>query len=418
MLKSSPNIRKDLATMAGKSDLYKSKIIKELCLGNQLSGSDISLRIDRSLPLTLRILNELVKEGTVEERGYAASTGGRRPLMYALAAGKMYGIAVAMDQLVTTIALVDLQSFTILESKKLNLQLKDNDASLGQLISNLNDFIQGLTIDTDKIIGIGIGMPGFIDINKGINYSYLDNRGTSLIRRMEDEIGIPVYIDNDSSIIALAEFKLGGAKSRGNAMVINVSWGIGLGMIVNGELFRGFNGFSGEFSHIPIFNNNKLCDCGKNGCLETEASLKVVVEKARHGITEGRVTSMKKLPDEIEEACQEVLKAATRGDQFAVELVSEAAMHIGKGIAILIHIMNPELIILSGRGAAAGNLWLPPIQQALNRYCIPRLAAYTHMEISKLSREAELMGAACLVVENIDTQTKTKKAISVRPFVA
>ncbi len=404
--------------MAGKSDLYKSKILKELCLGNQLSGSDISLRIERSLPLTLRVLSELVQEGMVKEKGYAASTGGRRPLMYALAPGKMYGIAIAMDQLITTIALVDLESFTVLEASKLNLKLKDNDQSLDQLISYLLNFIQGLTIDAEKIIGIGIGMPGFIDVNKGINYSYLDTSGGSLTRRLEEEIGIPVYIDNDSSVIALAEFRLGGAKTRENAMVINVSWGIGLGMIVNGELFRGYNGFSGEFSHIPIFNNNKLCDCGKNGCLETEASLRVVVEKARSGIQEGRVTNMKQLPDEIEEACQEVLKAATRGDQFAVELVSEAALQIGKGIAILIHIMNPELIILSGRGAAAGNLWLPPIQQALNRYCIPRLAAYTHMEISKLSKEAELMGAACLVVENIDKQQKPKPAIPVRPFVA
>ncbi len=404
--------------MAGKSDLYKSKILKELCLGNQLSGSDISLRIERSLPLTLRVLNELVKEGLVEEKGYAASTGGRRPLMYALAPGKMYGIAIAMDQLITQIALVDLQSFTILETRKFNLRLKDNENSLDELLTNILDFIHGLTIDTEKVIGVGVGMPGFIDVNKGINYSYLDNNGQSLTRKLEEHIGIPVYVDNDSSVIALAEFKQGGAKNRDNAMVINVSWGIGLGMVINGELFRGNNGFSGELSHIPLFNNNRLCDCGKNGCLETEASLKVVVEKARAGLQQGRVTSMKNLPEEIEEACNEVLIAATRGDQFAVELLSEAAMQIGKGIAILIHIMNPELIILSGRGAAAGNLWLPPIQQALNRYCIPRLAAYTQMEISTLSKEAELMGAASLVVENIDKQTKPKPFIPVRPFVA
>ncbi|WP_290798696.1 ROK family protein [Flavihumibacter sp. UBA7668] len=404
--------------MAGKSDLYKSKILKELCLGNLLSGSDISIRIERSLPLTLRVLNELVQEGMVEEKGYAASTGGRRPLMYALAPGKMYGIAIAMDQLITRIALIDLQSFGILDTRKLNLRLKNNEDALQQLIQHIRSFISELTIDPEKIIGIGIGMPGFIDVNKGINYSYLDNNGDSISQRMEEEIGIPVYIDNDSSVIALAEFKLGGAKNKSNAMVINVSWGVGLGMIVNGELFRGYNGFSGEFSHIPIFNNNKLCECGKNGCLETEASLRVVVDKARQGISEGRVTSMKHLPEEIEEACHEVLKSATRGDQFAVELLSEAAMQIGKGIAILIHIMNPELIILSGRGAAAGNLWLPPIQQALNRYCIPRLAAYTHMEISRLSKEAELMGAASLVVENIDKPQKPTPSIPAHPFVA
>ncbi|HEY8399400.1 MAG TPA: ROK family protein [Flavihumibacter sp.] len=404
--------------MASKSDLYKSKILKELCLGNLLSGSEISVRIERSLPLTLRMLNELVTAGMVEEKGYAASTGGRRPLMYALAPGKMYGIAIAMDQLITRIGLIDLQSFDVLETRKLGLPLRNNDASLSQLISHIREFINALTIDHEKILGIGIGMPGFIDVNKGINYSYLDNGGAGITTRMEQEIGIPVYIDNDSSVIALAELKLGGARNRNNAMVINVSWGIGLGMIVNGELFRGYNGFSGEFSHIPIFHNNKLCDCGKNGCLETEASLRVVVEKAREGIKAGRVTNMKYLPDEIEEACNEVIRAAGRGDQFAVELLSEAAMQIGKGIAILIHILNPELIILSGRGAAAGNIWLPPIQQALNRYCIPRLAAYTQLEVSRLSKEAELLGAASLVVEHIDKPNRTNSHLPVHPFVA
>lgn len=393
--------------MAGKSDLYKSKILKELCLGNLLSASDISQRIERSLPLTLRMLNELVADGMVEEKGYAASTGGRRPLMYALSADKMYAVAIAMDQLITRIALIDLQSFEIKETCKNGLCLKNNDYALDELIVQIRSFLDNQSIDLSRIIGIGIGMPGFIDVNKGINYSYLENNGKSISQKMEESIGVPVYIDNDSSVIALAEYKLGSAKKKNNVMVINISWGIGLGMIVNKELFRGHNGFAGELSHIPLFHNNKLCDCGKNGCLETEASMRVVVDKAKEGLAEGRVSVMKKLPDEIEDACNEIIRAAGRGDQFAVELLSEAALQIGKGLAILIHIMNPELIILSGRGAAAGNIWLPSIQQALNRYCIPRLAAYTKLEVSEFSKDAELLGAASLVVENLDKKIKS-----------
>ncbi|MCG7860006.1 ROK family protein, partial [Flavihumibacter sediminis] len=97
-------------------------------------------------------------------------------------------------------------------------------------------------------------------------------------------------------------------------MVINLSWGIGLGMIVNGSLFRGYNGFAGEFSHIPLFNNNKLCDCGKMGCLETEASMKVLVNKVREGIESGRVTSIKTLPEDIDSAFELIIQAAIRGD--------------------------------------------------------------------------------------------------------
>ena len=186
-------------------------------------------------------------------------------------------------------------------------------------------------------------------------------------------------------------------------MVVNIGWGIGLGMILNGQLFRGHNGFAGEFSHIPLFTNGKLCGCGKSGCLETETSLLVLVDKAREGLKAGRASSIK-LSSFInyEESCKAILAAAQSGDRFAVELISEDGYNIGRGIAILIHILNPELIVLSGRGSTAGNIWQAPIQHALNEYSIPRLAASTHMEVSTLGDQAELIGAAALVVENLE----------------
>ncbi|KIC91080.1 ROK family protein [Flavihumibacter sp. ZG627] len=388
--------------MASKTDYYKKKILKELCFGSVLSGTEISTRIERSLPLTLRILTELVEEGIVEEKGYAPSTGGRRPLMYSLVAGKMYVVSVAMDQLITKIGLVDLQNAQIVKADKFPIDLKQHADSLAELTRYIKSYCDASGISYNKIIGVGIGMPGFVDVRKGINYSYLDNKGKSIVKHLEEELGLPVFIDNDSSLIALAEFKLGAARGKNNAMVINTNWGVGLGMIINGELFRGYNGFAGEFSHMPLFNNNKLCSCGKSGCLETEASLLEVIEKMKQGLKNGRVSILKKIPDDYEEACSVIIGAAVKGDQFAVELLSEIAYNIGRGIAILIHILNPELIVLSGRGASAGHLWLAPVQQAVNRYCIPRLAAYTTITVSNFNTEAELIGAAALVVENFE----------------
>ena len=119
---------------------------------------------------------------------------------------------------------------------------------------------------------VGIGMPGFVNAQKGINYTFLKSHNKSISNVICDKIGIPVYIDNDSSLIALTEQRFGAAMDKKNAMVINIGWGIGLGLILNGELFRGHDGFAGEFSHIPLFNNGKLCSCGKSGCLETETA--------------------------------------------------------------------------------------------------------------------------------------------------
>lgn len=386
-----------------KQDSYKRNIIKHLYFSGQLSCAELSQLTDKSLPLTTKVLNELIEEGSVQELGYALSTGGRRPQTYSLKSDLMYVVAVAMDQLITRMAIVDMRNNLIGEVEKVELKLNNNPKAAEELRKNILKFIEKSTIPKSKIAGIGIGMPGFIDVLKGINHSFLKISEDSIVSYIESEVGLPVLIDNDSSLIALAELRLGEAKNRQNVMVININWGVGLGMILNGELFRGYNGFAGEFSHIPLFTNNKMCSCGKSGCLETETSLLVVAEKAVEGLKKGKVSRLKNLVlENIEETAAAIMDAADKGDKFAVELFSEAGYNIGRGVAILIHLLNPELIVLSGRGAGVGKLWLAPIQQAINEHCIPKIAENTEIKISSLGFQAELIGAAALVMENFD----------------
>jgi predicted NBD/HSP70 family sugar kinase len=393
---------------------YKKNIIKHLYFGKQLSCADLSFLTDKSLPLTTKILNELIEEGCVRETGFASSTGGRRPQMYSLQADLMYVVSVAMDQLITRIALIDMSNSLIGGVEKIELTLSNNSRALEQLKDHIDRFITGSGIPKSKIAGVGIGMPGFVDVKKGINHSFLKAENGSIVTYLESHIGLPVVIDNDSSLIALAELRLGAAQSKQNAMVINISWGVGLGMILKGELFRGYNGFAGEFSHIPLFTNGKICSCGKSGCLETETSLLVVVEKAIAGLQAGKVSGLKNLTlEHMEETAATIMEAAAKGDKFAVELFSEIGYNIGRGVAILIHLLNPELIVLSGRGSAVGKLWLAPIQQAINEHCIPKIAENTEVKVSSLGHYAELIGAAALVMENFDSLESTMDKSSV-----
>jgi predicted NBD/HSP70 family sugar kinase len=386
-----------------KQDSYKRNIIKHLYFSGQLSCAELSQLTDKSLPLTTKILNELIEEGSVQELGYALSTGGRRPQTYSLKSDLMYVVAVAMDQLITRMAIVDMRNNLIGQVEKVELKLSDNPNAVKELRKNIIKFIEESKIPKNKIAGIGIGMPGFVDVIKGINHSFLKIDEGSIVSYIESEVGLPVLIDNDSSLIALAELRLGEARNRQNVMVININWGVGLGMILNGELFRGYNGFAGEFSHIPLFTNNKMCSCGKSGCLETETSLLVVAEKAVEGLKKGKVSRLKNIVlENIEETAAAIMDAADKGDKFAIELFSEAGYNIGRGVAILIHLLNPELIVLSGRGAGVGKLWLAPIQQAINEHCIPKIAENTEIKISSLGFQAELIGAAALVMENFD----------------
>jgi predicted NBD/HSP70 family sugar kinase len=188
-------------------------------------------------------------------------------------------------------------------------------------------------------------------------------------------------------------------------MVLNLSWDIGLGMIMNGEIFRGHKGYAGEFSHLPLFDNNKLCTCGKTGCLDTEASVLILMEKIREGIQSGRnsILSNDFDPSDPERAFELIVHAALHGDQFVIELIAEAGYQIGRGVAILIHLLNPELIILSGKGSGIGKFWITSIQYAINRLCIPAIAEDVRMEVSQMNYNAEIIGAAALVMEKIDS---------------
>jgi len=396
-----------------KSTLLKNMIIKCLYFDKAMSCAELSELFDKSIPSIAKAVNELIDEGFVIEQGYAPSSGGRRPLMYAINSNAMYILSVAMDQLSTRLQLVDLLNQPVAELLMFELKLLNNDKALYELVERINHYINQSGVSRDKIAGIGIGMPGFINPIKGINYTYLDAGDKTLTQYITDETGLPTYVDNDSSLIALAEQKFGIAKSQKEVMVINLGWGIGLGMIVNGEIFRGRNGFAGEFSHIPLSEDGALCACGKRGCLEAEASMLVVSKKAIEGIEQGRITSLKQIDEaHSKQMGDAIMEAANKGDQYAIELFSDAGYKIGKALAILIHIMNPQAIVLSGRGAKVGKILMAPIQQALHKYCIPRLSRGTELLISELGFDAELIGASVLVMENFDKEVKSQVIVN------
>lgn len=401
-------------------NLYKELILSEFYFSNTLSCAGLSDRIHKSLPFTTKILNELIDEGYISESGYAPSSGGRRPATFTIRPDAIYILSVAMDQFVTRIAILNMANEQVGESKKIELPLANNPEALSILAENMQEVIRDSGLESKKIIGAGIGMPGFIDFKNGINYSFLANKNKTITQFLSERINLPVYIDNDSSLIALAEHRFGAARHHKNAMVINVGWGVGLGMVLNGELFRGHNGFAGEFSHMPLFNNNKLCSCGKSGCLETETSLLVLIEKAITHLKAGRLSGIgKEFPTGHSEQDYEIIiNSSLKGDQFAVSLISEVGYNIGRGVAILIHLLNPESVVLSGRGALAGRVLQTPIQQALNEHCIPRLAANTTVEVSTLGYRAELIGSAALVMESrMKEQLKNQKGKKIRDLI-
>ncbi len=380
-----------------------SETIKCLYYNKVLTSADISNYTGKSIPHVIKVLNELIKEGYVAEKGFANSSGGRKPLNYSLVPNTHYLLSVAMNQYSAQMVVVDMNNNFVskVASYEFDIYLLQAEA----FVDYLKHFIKDSNIPQANILGIGITMPGFVDTKKGVNYTFLKTEGQTLVEYIQQNILIPVFLDNDSTAIALAEQKFGVAANIKNVMVLNLGWGIGLGMILNGKIFRGNNGLAGEFSHIPLFKNGRLCNCGKHGCLETEASLIAVTATAKQGIKQGQTTSLSNYKDINADI---IIAEAIKGDRFSVKLISEAAYHVGEGLAILIHLMNPAAIVLSGKGSIVGKLWLSPIQQAINEHCIPMLTHHTELIISNLNTKAQLIGGAALVVENFGKKLEDK----------
>ena len=384
-------------------DLLRIDIIKNLYYKYPQSLIELTKLTKKSLPVVTKAVNSLVEEGYIMEQGLAPSTGGRRASQFLLNTEKnKYIIAVAMDQLITRMTVYDLANTIIMPVKSLNLVIATDPEALAKLVAFISENIALSGIDNKNILGVGIGMPGFISPEEGINHSYLiPENDVNLRDYLSDKLDLTVCIDNDSSLIALAELRFGAAVGMSDVLVVNIGWGTGLGMILKGELYRGSSGNAGEFSHIPLSNTNILCFCGKRGCLEVETSLLVMTQKATAAIESGEASVMTELfRDESKDIGEHFLDAARNQDPLAVSILSDSAFVLGKGLATLIHIMNPKCIVLSGRGAIAGKIFLPPIQQAINEFCMPRMADHTSIIVSQIAQNAELLASASLVIEH------------------
>lgn len=392
-----------MSVIEEKNQLLKVDIIRNLYYHETLSLADLSKFTHKSLPVVTAAVNELIASRYIIEQGLAPSTGGRRPTIYLINSTlEKYIVAVAMDQLITRLTIYNLSRKVIYPMQQLDYELSSPDNTVDDLIYFINTSIEKSGLDRENIIGIGVSMPGFVNLENGVNHSYLKvKQGQTLQKYLSLQTNLPVFIDNDSSLIAHAELKFGEAKNMKEVMVINIGWGTGLGMIINGKLYRGSSGSAGEFSHIPLSDSDNLCSCGRKGCLEVDTSLIVMAKRAKEAIAKGADSKMKEMfLDKNTHEADHFLNAVSEQDPVALSVMSKAIFQLGKGIATLIHIMNPECIVLSGKGSKAGSMLLPPIQQAINEFCIPRIANQTKIKISKLTEDAGLLASASLVIEN------------------
>ena len=385
-----------------KKNALKLLILEELYRHGCKSIPELSKIIRMSTPTITRAIDELIHDALIMEEGIGSSSGGRRPNLYGINPSSRYVLGIDICRYSVRYGIFNFHNEPAAEIRVLNEGLETTKDIIGAIKTAVDQYISESNIDESKLMGIGIALPGLIDIHTGISYSYL-HEDKPLSNLFEDRFHHPVFVEHDTKAMALGEQAFGLAMGKQNVLCLNIGSGIGLGMILNGKLYHGNSGFSGEFGHIQVDPDGQLCYCGKIGCLETLASGTTMIKTAQKEIEAGATTQINALVDnDPSKITREIiLQAAQQGDQFAISLLSTIGEHLGRGIAVLIHLFNPELIIIGGELTKAENYLIDPIQQNLNKYTISKIRRDAQIITSSLGNNAGLLGTVALVMNKV-----------------
>uniref|UniRef100_UPI00321734BB ROK family transcriptional regulator n=1 Tax=uncultured Draconibacterium sp. TaxID=1573823 RepID=UPI00321734BB len=385
-----------------KKTAHKKHILRSIYFNGPLSNSELAKSIKLSTPKINSLLVELINDGLVEELGRGDSSGGRRPNIYGLVEDGFYVVGITINVTRTIISIFNSCNTEVSGPHYFPIKMQSDIEIFNQVNQKLEEVVRASNIAPEKILVAGIELPGLINQKEGINKTYFPE-----VKNLFDELkkifGIPVFFNHDSKVRTFAEQHFGLAKGKRNVLMLQVDWGLGLGIIVNGKLYAGKSGFSGEFGHLPLADNGVLCVCGKQGCLETIVSANAIARQAREGIQNGSSSLIKELVknDLNKITISTVIEAANSGDQFAISLFSKVGEWLGRGIAYLIQLFNPELIIIGGQVAVANQFILAPIQQAIHTFCNRDISNDTTIKFSELGTKAGTMGAAAYALERI-----------------
>jgi predicted NBD/HSP70 family sugar kinase/biotin operon repressor len=259
----------------------------------------------------------------------------------------------------------------------------------------LDEALADLGASRDKLAAVAVGLPAPVDLRTGevgsssILPAWVGVRAEDVLR---ERLDLPIVVDNDSNLGALGEMTWGASAGRRDSAYIKASTGIGAGLVIAGELFRGRAGTAGEIGHTTIDENGPVCRCGNRGCLEMLAGVPILLRLLEQAY--GRPMT---LPTAI--------ARAHAGDAACIRVLADAGRHIGVAIANLANLLNPEVIVVGGELAEAGDLLLDPMRTVLRRYAIPSAASTAEIVIAVLGERAEALGALALALNHADQLT-------------
>lgn len=383
----------------------RQRIINLIREQNPIARIELSKKTGLNPSTVTHIVNSLLKERLVIEKNLGSSRKGRRPVLleFNSKAFNVIGVDFGITKIIT--ALLDPNAKILARVDKPIETRLDGSEAIQLMIDTVKKVADENELGLQEVKGIGLAIPGLVDTRAGISLDPMHYNWKNLpIKSMiEKEFGLPVIVDNDGNAMALGEFWFGIKQEVKNLICINVGGGVGSGIVINGEVYRGFTESAGEIGHSTVQRNGPKCACGNYGCLEALTSGPAIARQTVEAIEKGARTIIKDLvKGRLKKITAKlVYEAAKRGDQLAIDILEGAGEYLGIGIANVIDHFDPEMIIISGGVAQAGDLILEPARKVAKEKVWDLPAKRVQIVPSALGKEAGVIGAATLILKEV-----------------
>ena len=383
----------DSGSLRSLRELNRGRVVNALRERGRASRAEIARATGLSRSTVSSIVSDLIESGLLTEERDAlgvayGEAGGRPPVLLSLdpSAGLAVGIDFGHTHL--RVAVSDLSHEVLAETRR-ELDVDHSaDQGLDAAVELVDQVLNEAKVERNAVLGVGMGLPGPINSSTrtvGSSSILPGWVGVDAAAEMQRRLRLPVHVENDANLGALAEYVWGSGRGHSDVIYIKLSSGVGAGLLLGGRLHEGAGGTAGEIGHTPAQQGTAICRCGSRGCLETVASARAIAEQL--GASRGEPVST-----------QELLRLTAEGDPAAARLIAEAGREIGVDLAGLCNLINPDCVIIGGDLSAAGELITEPIFESIRRYAITNAAEQVTVVAGVLGERAELLGALALVL--------------------
>lgn len=358
---------------------------------------EIARHMDLSRAAVTAIVNDLLGTGVIREAESRSVHSGRPPIVLEVNPDRGYVIGIDFGATHLSLLLADVSARILEEIEMTTIDIQDGpEACLGIADARVQELLNKAGISMQDILAIGVGVPGPIVSEAGMvvappimpGWDRFPIRDT-----LEKKWQVPISVNNDAEMGVLGEWASGAGRGERNLVYIKVGTGIGAGLLIDGQIYRGLTGSAGEIGHLTIDENGPLCACGNHGCLEAIAGGRAIAQQAQQAVDKGARTQLSSIQPTSQISARDVAAAARRGDLVSQQILARAGAHIGIAIAGLVNMFNPGMIIIGGRVAQTGDILLEPMRQAVQRRSLPAATRVVRITTAMLGRRSSSMGA-------------------------